>query len=128
MASFGDDLIRKYLAIQISFSKQFYFLYFFLFIYHFMREIASLNLNMKVFDSILGTLYVVYEENAAINENNRFTERFNFELAFNLPLSKLFKAYLSVTLASRACDAIFNHENVAIFRKIRVELSVLRAT
>ena len=55
---------------------------------------------MKVCDAIPGTLYVVSEENAAINENNRFTERFNFELAFNnLPLSKLFKAYLSVTLA-----------------------------
>ena len=46
-----------------------------------------------------GLLNVVSEENAAINENNRFTERFNFELAFNLPLSKLFKAHLSVTLA-----------------------------
>ena len=65
-----------------------------------MREIASLKLNMKVCDAIPGTLNVVSEENAAINENNRFTERFNFELAFNnLPLSKLFKAYLSVTLA-----------------------------
>ena len=64
-----------------------------------MREIASLKLNMKVCDVIPGTLNVVSEENAAINENNRFTERFNFELAFNLPLSKLFKAYLSVTLA-----------------------------
>ena len=49
--------------------------------------------------SITGTLYVVSEENATTNENNRLTERFNFELAFNLPLSKLFKAYLSVTLA-----------------------------
>ena len=64
-----------------------------------MREIASLKLNMKVCDAIPGTLYVVSEENVAISENNRFTERFNFELAFNLPLSKLFKAYLSVTLA-----------------------------
>ena len=54
---------------------------------------------MKVCDAILGNLYVVSEENAAINENNRLTERFNFELAFNLPLSELFKAYLSVTLA-----------------------------
>ena len=54
---------------------------------------------MKVCDVIPGTLYVVSEENAAIDENNRFTERFNFELAFNLSLSKLFKAYLSVTLA-----------------------------
>ena len=35
---------------------------------------------MKVCDAIPGTLYVVCEENAAINENNRFTERFNFEL------------------------------------------------
>ena len=65
-----------------------------------MREIASLKLNMKVCDAIPGTLNVVSEENAAINENNRFTETFNVELAFNnLPLSKLFKAYLSVTLA-----------------------------
>ena len=54
---------------------------------------------MKVCDAILGNPYVVSEENAAINENNRFTERFNFELAFNLPLSELFKPYLSVTLA-----------------------------
>ena len=54
---------------------------------------------MKVCDAIAGTLNVVSEENAAINENHRFTERFNFELAFNLPLTKLFKAYLSVTLA-----------------------------
>ena len=48
-------------------------------------------------DAIPGTLYLLYlhEENAAANESNRFTERFNFELAFNLPLSKLFKAYLS---------------------------------
>ena len=53
---------------------------------------------MKVCDAIPGTLYVVSEENVAISENNRFTERFNFELAFNLPLSELFlKAYLSVT-------------------------------
>ena len=64
-----------------------------------MREIASLKLNMKVCDTIPGTLNVVSEKNAAITEKNRFTERFNFELAFNLPLSKLFKAYLSVTLA-----------------------------
>ena len=35
---------------------------------------------MKVCDAIPGTLNVVSEENAAINENNRFTERFNFEL------------------------------------------------
>ena len=51
-----------------------------------MRDIASLKLNMKVCDAIPGTLYVVSEENAAINENNMFTEIFNFELAFNLPL------------------------------------------
>ena len=56
-----------------------------------MREIASLKLNMKVCDAIPGTLYVVSEENATINKNNRFIERFNFELAFNLPLGKLFK-------------------------------------
>ena len=54
---------------------------------------------MKVCDAIPGTLYVVSGENAAINENNRFAEKFNFELAFKLPLSKLFKVYLSVTLA-----------------------------
>ena len=65
----------------------------------FLRKIASLKLNMKVCEAIPGTLNVVSEENAAIDENNRFTERFNFKLAFNLPLSKLFKAYLSVTLA-----------------------------
>ena len=53
-----------------------------------MREISSLKLNMRVCDAILGTQYVVSEEDTAINENNRFTERFNFELAFNLPLSK----------------------------------------
>ena len=52
--------------------------------YHFLRKIVSLKLNMKVCDAIPGTLYVVSEENAAINENNRFTQRFNFELAFNL--------------------------------------------
>ena len=55
-----------------------------------MREIASLKLNMKVRGAIPGTQCVVSEENTAINENNRFTERFNFELAFNLPLSKFF--------------------------------------
>ena len=64
-----------------------------------MREIASLKLNMNVCDAIPGTQYVVSEENTTINENNRSTERSNFELAFNLPLSELFKAYLSVTLA-----------------------------
>ena len=53
-----------------------------------MREIASLKLNMKVCDAIPGTLYVVSDENAAINEDNRFTERFSFEFAFNLPLIK----------------------------------------
>ena len=40
---------------------------------------------MKVYDAIPGTLNVVSKKNAAINENNRFTERFNFELAFNMP-------------------------------------------
>ena len=33
-------------------------------------------------------IYGLYQSAYAINENNRFTERFNFELAFNLPLSK----------------------------------------
>ena len=46
-------------------------------------EIASLKLNMKVCDAISGTLYVVSEENAAINKN-RFIERFSFELAFKM--------------------------------------------
>ena len=45
---------------------------------------------MKVCDAIPETLYVVFEGNAAINKNNRFTERFNFELAFNMPSSELF--------------------------------------
>ena len=60
---------------------------------------VSLKAERKVCDAIQGTLYVVSEGNAAINKNNRFTERFNFELDFNLPFSKLVKAYLSVTLA-----------------------------
>ena len=47
---------------------------FFLFIYHFLREFASLKLNMKVCDAITGTLYVVSEENAAIYKINRFIE------------------------------------------------------
>ena len=48
-------------------------------------------------------IYVVSEENAAIDENNRFTERLKFQSAFNLPLSRLYKAYLSVKwLAWRA--------------------------
>ena len=97
MALFGDDLICKYSKIHSV--NSFSFLIFFLFIYHFLREVASLKLNWKVCDATPGMLYVVSEENATINENNRFTERFNFELAFNLPLSKSFKAYLSVTLA-----------------------------
>ena len=55
---------------------------------------------MKVCDAIAGTLFVVSEENATINEKNRFTKRFDFErLLICLLISKLFKAYLSVTLA-----------------------------
>ena len=34
---------------------------------------------MKVCDAIPGTLYDVSEENATINENIRFTKRFDFE-------------------------------------------------
>ena len=34
---------------------------------------------MKVCDAIPGALYDVSEENATINENNRFTKGFNFE-------------------------------------------------
>ena len=48
---------------------------------------------MKVCDAIPGTLNVVSEENAAINKNDRFIGRFNFELALLL-LCKLFKAYI----------------------------------
>ena len=49
---------------------------------------------MKVCDAMPGTLYVVSEEDGTITENNRFqAERFNFELAFNLLLSKLFKVF-----------------------------------
>ena len=92
MALIGDDLIRKYLSMQ-KFIQILFCLYTI-----FLREIASLKLNMKVCDAIPGTLHLS-EENTAINENNRFTEIFNFELAFNLPLSKLFKAYLYATLA-----------------------------
>ena len=47
----------------------------------------------------------------------RFTERFNFELAYNLPL-------IGNPLRDKRCNAIFNHLNVAIFRKLRVELDV----
>ena len=64
MALIGNDLIRKYLSMQKK-------------ILFFLREIASLKLNMKVCDAIPGTLNVISEKNAAINENNRFTERFN---------------------------------------------------
>ena len=68
---------------------------------------------MKVCDAIPGTLYVVSEENAAISENNRFTERFNFELAFNLPLSELFLKSISIgNWRDGPCNAIFNHGNV----------------
>ena len=53
-----DDLIRTYPAMQkINSVKRF----FFLFIYHFLREIACLKLNKKVCDAIPGTLYVVSE-------------------------------------------------------------------
>ena len=38
------------------------------------------------------------------------------------------KAYLSVTLVDGPCHAIFSLRNVAILRKIRVELEVLQAT
>ena len=51
---------------------------------------------MKVCDIIPGTLYVVSEGNAPINKNNRFTEKFNFELASNLPSSKLFSKSVSI--------------------------------
>ena len=71
---------------------------------------------MKVCDAIPGTLYVVSEENAAISENNRFTERFNFELAFNLPLSELFLKSISIgNWRDGPCNAIFNHGNVVFF-------------
>ena len=56
---------------------------------------ASLKLNRKCLTLFHCYLLYSHEENAAVNESNRFTERFNFQLAFNLSLSKLFKAYLS---------------------------------
>ena len=46
---------------------------------------------MTVCDAIPRTLYVVSEGNAAIKKNNRFTERLNFDSAFNLPSRKLLK-------------------------------------
>ena len=90
-----------------------------------MREIASLKLNMKVSDAIPG----IAEENA-ISENNRFTERFNFELAFNMALSELFLKSISIgNWRDGPCNAIFNHGNVFFFFcRIWVELNVLRAT
>ena len=79
-----------------------------------MREIASLKLKMKVCDAIPGTLNVVSEE--TISGNNRFTERFNFELGFNLPLSELFLKSISIgNWRDGPCNAIFNHGNVALF-------------
>ena len=39
-----------------------------MFINHFLSEIASLKLNMRVCDAILGKQYVVSEEDTAINE------------------------------------------------------------
>ena len=84
-----------------------------------MREIASPKLNMKVCGAIPGTLNVVSEENAAINENNRFTERFNFELAFN---------NLSLTLATGRVTLFLTTARSRFFCKIRVELNVFRAT
>ena len=80
---------------------------------------------MKVRGAIPGTQCVVSEENTAVNENNRFTERFNFELAFNLPLSELFFKSISIgNWRDGPCNAIFNHGNVACFCRIRVELNV----
>ena len=87
---------------------------------------------MKVCDGIFffpGTQYVVSEENTAINENNRFTERFNFELAFNLPLSKLFKARsIGNTSVTGRVTLFLTTTMRRFFCKIRVELNVLRAT
>ena len=91
-----------------------------------MREIASLKLNMKVCDAIPGTLNVVSEENAAINENNRFTERFKFELAFNLPLSKSIS--IGSTGVTGRVTLFLTTAMSRFFCKIRVELNVLRAT
>ena len=74
---------------------------------------------MKVCDAIPGTLYVVSEENVAISENNRFTERFNFELAFNLPLSELFLKSISIgNWRDGQGNAIFNHGNLGFFCRI----------
>ena len=85
---------------------------------------------MKVCDAIPGTLYVVSEENAAITKNNRVTERFNFELAFNLPLSKLFLKSISIgnTGVTGRVTLFLTTAMSRFFCKIRVELNVLRAT
>ena len=37
--------------------------------FHFLSEVTSLKLNMKLCEAIPGTLYVVSEEDAAMNEN-----------------------------------------------------------
>ena len=116
MALIGDDLIRKYLLMQ-KFIQLWVLVSRFCSVYiQFFEEIASLKLNMKVCDAIPGTLYVVSEENAAVSKNNRFTERFNFELAFNLPLSELFLKSISIgNWRDGPCNAIFNNGNVALF-------------
>ena len=69
---------------------------------------------MKVCDAIPGTVYVVSEENAAVNENNRYTERFNLLIGNTGVTGR-------VTLFFTTGMSVF-------FRKIRVELNVLRAT
>ena len=85
---------------------------------------------MKVCDAIPGTLYVVSEENAAITKDNRVTERFNFELAFNLPLSKLFLKSISIgnTGVTGRVTLFLTTAMSRFFCKIRVELNVLQAT
>ena len=69
MALFGDDLIRKYPAMQKFIQQIFLGFWFFSVYIPFFERSASLKLNMKLCEAIPGTLYVVSEENAAMNEN-----------------------------------------------------------
>ena len=70
-------------------------------------------------------LYLKKMLQSGASENNRFTERFNFELAFNLPLSELFLKSISIgNWRDGPCNAIFNHGNVAFFFFFAAELGL----
>ena len=71
-------------------------------------------------DAIPGTLHVVSEENATINEKNRFTKRFDFEwLLICLSVNCLRLSIGNAGVTGRV-TLFLNHWNVATFRKIRV--------